>query len=190
MTSRPLTLEEYKLILQTMCEPGHCGFRPNPTIALILMIEGSCGLRINDCLRIRLCDIYKTSDNKFRIKIKEQKTGKYRDSFFYDDLYYKLSEYCVEHGRKKDEPIFQLSSRQVNKYLNKITSYLGLSGNISSHSFRKLFATEIFRQSDIYTISTILNHSNINTTARYLSQNPNIDSVLEKCGGEFIILDK
>ncbi len=190
MTSRPLTMEEYKLIIQTMYEQGHCGFRPNPTIALILTIEGSCGLRINDCLRIRLSDIYKTDDNKFRIKIKEQKTGKYRDSFFYDDLYYKLSEYCVEHGRKKDEPIFQLSSRQVNKYLNKITSYLGLSGNISSHSFRKLFATEIFRLTDIHTVSSVLNHSNINTTVRYLAKNPNVDSALEKCGSKLIIFEE
>ena len=116
MTSRPITMDEYKLIIQTIYDGG-CGFRPNPTIALLAQMQASCGLRINDCLRVRLKDIYKSEDNHYRIKIKEQKTGKYRDTIFYADLYFQLSEYCVEHGRKKDEPIFDLTSRAVSKYL-------------------------------------------------------------------------
>lgn len=115
MTSRPITMDEYKLIIQTMYEGG-LGFRPNPKIALLLQLEASCGLRVSDSKSICLNNIYRTSDNRYRLKIKEKKTGKHRDTFFFEDLYYKLSEYCIENGIKKDEPIFKITTRQVNKY--------------------------------------------------------------------------
>ena len=187
MTSRPITMDEYKLIIQTIYEGG-CGFRPNPTIALLAQMQASCGLRINDCLRVRLKDIYKSEDNHYRIKIKEQKTGKYRDTIFYADLYFQLSEYCVEHSRKKDEPIFDLTSRAVSKYLKKVTEYLDLDG-VGTHSFRKLFATELFRQTDLLTTSMALLHSNINTTVRYLAKNPHLDSALEECGSKLLNIE-
>ena len=187
MTSRPITMDEYKLIIQTIYEGG-CGFRPTPTIALLAQMQASCGLRINDCLRVRLKDIYKSEDNHYRIKIKEQKTGKYRDTIFYADLYFQLSEYCVEHGRKKDEPIFDLTSRAVSKYLKKVTEYLDLDG-VGTHSFRKLFATELFRQTDLLTTSMALLHSNINTTVRYLAKNPHLDSALEECGSKLLNIE-
>ena len=189
MTSRPITMDEYKLIIQTIYEGG-CGFRPNPTIALLCQMQSSCGLRINDCLRVRLKDIYKSEDgqNHYRIKIKEQKTGKWRDTIFYADLYFKLSEYCIEHGRKKDEPIFNLTSRAVSKYLKKVTEYLDLDG-VGTHSFRKLFATELFRRTDLLTTSMALLHSNINTTVRYLAKNPHLDSALEEYGSKLLNIE-
>ena len=189
MTSRPITMDEYKLIVQTIYDGG-CGFRPNSTIALLCQMQASCGLRINDCLRVRLKDIYKSEDshNHYRIKIKEQKTGKWRDTIFYADLYFKLSEYCIEHGRKKDEPIFNLTSRAVSKYLKKVTEYLDLDG-VGTHSFRKLYATEIFKNSDLLTVSMALMHSNINTTVRYLAKNPRLDSVLEECGSKLLNIE-
>lgn len=187
MTSRPITMDEFKTIIQTISDGGY-NFRPNPTIALLAQMQASCGLRINDCLRVRLKDIYKSEDNHYRIKIKEQKTGKYRDTIFYADLYFKLSEYCIEHGRKKDEPIFNLTSRAVSKYLKKVTEYLDLDG-VGTHSFRKLYATEIFKNSDLLTVSMALMHSNINTTVRYLAKNPHLDSVLEECGSKLLNIE-
>ena len=135
-----------------------------------------------------LKDIYKSEDNHYRIKVKEQKTGKWRDTIFYADLYFKLSEYCIEHGRKKDEPIFNLTSRAVSKYLKKVTEYLDLDG-VGTHSFRKLYATEIFKNSDLLTVSMALMHSNINTTVRYLAKNPRLDSVLEECGSKLLNIE-
>ena len=189
MTSRPITMDEFKTIIQTILDGGY-NFRPNPTIALLAQMQASCGLRINDCLRVRLKDIYKSEDgqNHYRIKIKEQKTGKWRDTIFYADLYFKLSEYCIEHGRKKDEPIFNLTSRAVSKYLKKVTEYLDLDG-VGTHSFRKLYATEIFKNSDLLTVSMALMHSNINTTVRYLAKNPRLDSVLEECGSKLLNIE-
>ncbi|MBR5022678.1 MAG: tyrosine-type recombinase/integrase [Oscillospiraceae bacterium] len=187
MTSRPITMEEFKNIVQAIMDGGY-NFRPNPTIALLCQMQASCGLRINDCLRVRLKDIYKSEDNHYRIKVKEQKTGKWRDTIFYADLYFKLSEYCIEHGRKKDEPIFNLTSRAVSKYLKKVTEYLDLDG-VGTHSFRKLYATEIFKNSDLLTVSMALMHSNINTTVRYLAKNPRLDSVLEECGSKLLNIE-
>ena len=56
MTSRPITMDEYKLIIQTMYEGG-LGFRPNPKIALLLQLEASCGLRVSDSKSICLNNI-------------------------------------------------------------------------------------------------------------------------------------
>ena len=187
MTSRPITMDEYKLIIQTIYDGG-CGFRPNPTIAVLAQMQASCGLRINDCLRVRLKDIYKSEDNHYRIKIKEQKTGKYRDTIFYADLYFQLSEYCVDHGGRRNIPIFDLTSRAVSKYLKKVTEYLDLDG-VGTHSFRKLFATELFRRTDLLTTSMALLHSNINTTVRYLAKNPHLDSALEECGSKLLNIE-
>lgn len=188
MTSRPITMDEYKLIIQTMYEGG-LGFRPNPKIALLLQLEASCGLRVSDSKNICLNNIYKTSDNHYRLKVKEKKTGKHRDTFFFEDLYYKLSEYCIENGIKKDEPIFKITTRQVNKYLAAVVSYLDLGPDIGTHSFRKLFSTELARLTDLHTVSIALNHSNINTTVRYIAKNPNVDAALEECGSKLLNIE-
>ena len=57
----------------------------------------------------------------------------------------------------------------MQQQLKIITTYLGIK-NVSTHSFRKLFAHTIYEESgyDIELVRHLLNHSDIKTTIRYL----------------------
>lgn len=56
----------------------------------------------------------------------------------------------------------------IHKQLKIISNYLGLT-NISSHTFRKMFATRVYEQTqDIELVKELLNHSDVSTTQKYL----------------------
>ena len=135
-----LTVEQYKNIIQTMKE-GCSGCRPNHRIATALMLEGNLGLRISDILRLRLCDIIKDGE-RYRLSIIEQKTGKARVFTVPIALYQFIRLYCMDSHIPEDAIIFPLTERQVQKHLQIVCAYLGYEG-ISTHSFRKFYATEI-----------------------------------------------
>jgi hypothetical protein len=52
-----------------------------------------------------------------------------------------------------------------------------------------LFSTELARLTDLHTVSIALNHSNINTTVRYIAKNPNVDAALEECGSKLLNIE-
>jgi len=65
--------------------------------------------------------------------------------------------------------LIKISVRSVQRQLKIITDYLGLD-NISTHSFRKMFATTVYESNDhnIELVKELLNHSSIATTQRYV----------------------
>lgn len=138
--TKALTTEQYKEIIQTMKE-GFCGCRPNERIATILVLEGNLGLRISDILNLRLCDIVRDGD-RFRLEVVEQKTGKRRIFTVPLVIQQYIENYCLRNGIQKTETIFPISERAVQKQLAIVCDYLGYEG-ISTHSFRKWYATEI-----------------------------------------------
>ena len=68
----------------------------------------------------------------------------------------------------------------MQKYLKKVVDYLGYEEPIGSHSFRKYFATEIYRQNnyDIVLVQKLLQHSSVATTQRYIDVDQRIDKLL------------
>lgn len=179
MTTRPITQAEHIEIMKTMNE-NHSGFfRRNPQVIHILTIEASVGLRLSDILRMRLSDIY-LSDKGYRLKITEQKTGKVRNVPFPSELYAYLTEYAMANSRKRDEPIFTLTVRAVDKYIKKVADFLELE-NVSSHSWRKLYSLSIYEKSgnDTVAVQQALMHSSLAVTQRYLNRNSEkLESIL------------
>ncbi len=55
-TTVALTKKQYRDIIETM-KCGGAGFKPNIRIATALVLEANLGLRIEDILSLRLCDI-------------------------------------------------------------------------------------------------------------------------------------
>ena len=168
-TSRPITLKEHAQIMKTMSET-HTGFRPNQDVIHILTIECSTGLRLSDILAMKLSDFYLT-DSGYRLKIREQKTKKERNVPIPLELHHYISEYAISKSRKRDEKIFQLTPRAITKYIKKTTDYLGLE-NVSSHSWRKLYALTVYEKTgnDIVSVQQALLHSSIAVTQRYLNR--------------------
>lgn len=166
-----LTTDQYKEIIQTMKE-GFCGCRPNERIATALVLEGNLGLRISDILSLRLCDIVMDGD-RYRLEIVEQKTGKKRIFTVPLVIQQYVENYCLRNGIRRDERIFPITERAVQKQLKIVCDYLGYEG-ISTHSFRKWYATEIYKSNgcDIALVQRLLQHSSAATTQRYIGIEP------------------
>lgn len=169
--TKALTTEQYKEIIQTMKE-GFCGCRPNERIATALVLEGNLGLRISDIVKLRLCDIVLDGD-RYRLEIVEQKTGKSRVFTVPLVIQQYIENYCLRNGLRRDERIFPLTERAIQKQLKIVCDYLGFEG-ISTHSFRKWYATEIYKNSgyDIALVQRLLQHSSAATTQRYIGMEP------------------
>ena len=166
-----LTTEQYKEIIKTMKEGG-CSFRPNERIATALVLEGNLGLRISDIIRLRLCDIV-SDGGRYRLAITEQKTGKQRVFTVPLVIYQYIENYCLRNGIGRNKQMFPLTTRAIQKQLAIVCEYLGYQG-ISTHSFRKWYATEIYQKNgyDIALVQRLLQHSSASVTQRYIGIEP------------------
>ena len=169
--TKALTTEQYKEIIATMKE-GFCGCRPNERIATALVLEGNLGLRISDILKLRFCDIVLDGD-RYRLEIVEQKTGKSRVFTVPLVIQQYVENYCLRNQIHRDALMFPLSERAVQKQLKIVCDYLDIEG-ISTHSFRKWYATEIYNANgfDIALVQRLLQHSSATTTQRYIGIEP------------------
>lgn len=168
-TTVALTFEQFKEIIDTM-RSGGSGFRPNNRIAACLVLEANLGLRIEDILQLHLSDFIKDGSN-YRINIVEQKTQKKRTFIVPLAVYQFIFMYCSENNIGKTDVIFSITTRAVQKHLQKVVDYLGYD-NIGTHSFRKFFATDLYESNgrDIELVRELLQHSSAITTQRYIKR--------------------
>lgn len=175
-----LTKEQFNEIITTMKE-GSAFFRPNDRIATALVLEANLGLRISDVLQLKLQDIKKDGD-RYHLSITEKKTGKPRTFTVPFPIYQYIQVYCLQNAIAADELIFPITDRAVQKYLKKVCDYCEFEG-ISTHSFRKFFATEIYKNNgyDIMLVKHLLQHSSAATTQRYIGiSSKQVETALDK----------
>lgn len=166
-----LTTEQFEEIIHTL-RAGTCCLRPNDRIATALVLEGNLGIRISDVLNLRLCDIISDGD-RYRLDIIEQKTGKARSFTVPLIIKQYIENYCLKNNISRIEKIFPITERAVQKQLAIVCDYLGYKG-IGTHSFRKWYATEIYKNNnyDIALVQTLLQHSSVSTTQKYIGIEP------------------
>ena len=169
--ARVITEEEYKKIINTMrtgFEDNNKSYKPNNRIATALMLQANLGLRRVDLMSLRLNDII-ADGNRYRLNIVEEKTGKKREFTVPADVYSYMMRYCLDNGIKPDAKIFDISVRAIQKHLKAVCEYLKIDG-VSTHSFRKFFATNIYINNNynVVLVQELLQHSDIKTTQRYL----------------------
>ena len=169
--TKALSTEQYKEIIQTM-KAGFSGCRPNERIATALVLEGNLGLRISDIIKLRPCDIVRDGE-RYRLEIIEQKTGKHRVFTVPLVIAQYVENYCLRNSIHNTERIFQITERAIQKQLAIVCDYLGFEG-ISTYSFRKWYATEIYKANgyDIALVQRLLQHSSASTTQRYIGIEP------------------
>ena len=165
--TKALTTEQYKEIIKTMKE-GFCGCRPNERVATALVLEGNLGLRVSDIVKLKPSSIVRDGD-RYRLEITEQKTGKRRVFSVPLVIQQYIENYCLRNGIKQNELIFPITERAIQKQLAIVCDYLGYDG-ISTHSFRKWYATEIYKNNgyDIALVQRLLQHSSAAVTQRYI----------------------
>lgn len=170
-TTRPLEIEEYKNIMELLnngfkytLEDKEKVFRPNTQIALILSLQANMGLRIGDILSLKLSN-FKGN----RLQIREDKTDKLQYREINPAITNMIMEYALENNIKKNDDLFKITPRAVQKQLKIICDYLELE-NVSTHSFRKMYATMQYEanNNNIELVKELLNHSSIATTQRYI----------------------
>ena len=170
-TTRPLEIEEYKSIMELLnngfkytLEGKEKVFRPNTQIALILRLQANMGLRIGDILSLKL-----SSFKGNKLQIREDKTDKLQYREINPAITNMVMEYALENNIKKCDDLFKITARAVQKQLKIICDYLELE-NISTHSFRKMYATNQYEanNNNIELVKELLNHSSIATTQRYI----------------------
>ena len=166
-----LTEDQYREIISYL-KSGFTGCRPNERVATALVLEANLGLRISDILKLRLCDIVRDG-NRYRLEIVEKKTGKCRSFTVPLVIQQYIENYCLRNGIRRSELIFPITERAIQKQLAIVCDYLGYDG-ISTHSFRKWYATEIYKNNgyDIALVQRLLQHSSAATTQRYIGIEP------------------
>lgn len=149
--TRALTEEQYRKIITTINE----GFvtaagervKPNSRIATALTLEANLGLRISDILHLTINQIVKDGD-RYRLDLVEQKTGKKREFTVPTEIYIYIQNYALENNINPRARLFQITERTVQRHLKMVCDYLEYE-YISTHSFRKFFASSIYKDTEI-----------------------------------------
>ena len=175
--TRPLDKEEYEKFIETiMYGFEHNGVitRPNPRICAICITIANTGLRLGDVLSLRLKDLV-YEGGRYHFDIIEEKTNKHRNFTIAPEMINFLQAYALEEGIRPDRLLFPISKRAVSKHLKKTADYLGYK-NVSSHSFRKFFATTIYNDNNfnLELVRTLLQHGSVATSAKYIQLSPAI----------------
>jgi len=124
------------------------------------------GLRVSELVNLKVSDI---NLEKGEALIKG-KGNKQRRVFFTPRLHDSLKEWLSAHPQNiflfsKEKP---LTTRNIQKILNKISKKLGLQKPLTPHKLRHSFATHLLESgSDIRTIQALLGHENLSTTQIY-----------------------
>ncbi|MCM1219612.1 MAG: tyrosine-type recombinase/integrase [Lachnospiraceae bacterium] len=145
--------------------------KPNVRIATIEVLQAALGLRLGDVLRLKLSSFIRDGD-RWRLDIREQKTGKVRNFTVPVEVYAFVQDYALSVGISKDAGLFSISERQVERHLNKVFTKMGLPlRQYGSHSYRKFFAVQVYVENEYNAelVRVLLQHSSLGTTQRYLS---------------------
>lgn len=182
--TKALDKDQYNLIISTIrngfTDNGK-EFKPNNRLATLLVVQANLGVRISDILKLTLSDIIKES-GRYRLDIVEQKTGKVRDFTVPNGLYDYLVKYATENHIGECARLFPVCERAVQKQLKIVSDYLGID-DISTHSFRKFYATEMYLNNDydIELVRHLLQHSSATVTQRYIGMsNKRIEDAINK----------
>ncbi|GAA0247672.1 tyrosine-type recombinase/integrase [Haladaptatus pallidirubidus] len=168
---------------------------PNPKLrnALICRLLWQTGIRQGELTEIKLSDINRDERS---IRIRAEKTYSNRMVYYQSSLDFLMNQwidggYRSSHITASDSPYLFLTYKAPSikkNYVNDIvkdaarkagiqeTMYKDASGNsrhkITSHALRHGFAVQSLKnRMDIRTLSSVLGHSNLETTKKYLRLN-------------------
>lgn len=149
-------------------EMGHILAALMPQNRLVMRLAMETGLRIGDCLSI------KTAALRYRMTIREAKTGKSRRIVIPRQL---LQELEANAGRvwvfeHRTNPHQHRTRQAVYKDVKKVVRMFQRAGSvrpgqISPHSVRKLRAVEAYQDGGLEAAQRLLNHSDVEVTLLY-----------------------
>ena len=125
------------------------------------------GLRFSDLITLKWENI-EHGDNKTYL-IKVQAKTKKKVTYELNKTAYEVINDGKLHNRNDFVfPLLSTTKTDTNRYLKKISIKAGIDKNITWHTARRSNATLLHESgADIYTIKSILGHSNVTTTQKY-----------------------
>jgi integrase len=132
------------------------------------VLEATLGLRLGDVLSLKMESFLKDGQ-RWRLDVVEKKTGKAREFTVPDEVFSFIQNYAYEQNISKKAKLFDISARQVERFLEGVCFVLGYH-RVSTHSFRKYFSTQIYIKSNynLILVQRLLQHSSVETTRRYI----------------------
>lgn len=146
----------------------------NPKHKAILAVLYSTGMRRDELLNLRLCDI---DPDRMVIRVANGKGNKSRDTLlaikalkllrhYYTNTYKKPIKYVFEAGSK---PGYPYSGSSVGKIVKRACLRAGIKKHIFPHSLRHAFATHMLEQgTNLKMIQKLLGHHALSSTMVYL----------------------
>lgn len=134
------------------------------------------GLRISDLLKLRISDVAEKGKVKDRIRLRENKTNKFKDFPISDNAKSAIREYLKSRQYSENEPLFIsrknkgfLLRQRAYKILNEVARSIGIKEKIGTHTLRKTFGYHAHKNGyDIAIIQKLFNHSSPSVTLRYI----------------------
>ncbi len=155
-----LSIEEVKSIIENIDNVKH---------KTIISLIYSCGLRISECVNVKINDI---DSKRMLIKVVQSKGNKDRFVPLSNKMLLLLREYYKEY--KPKEFLFEgqfekyYSARSIQAILKNALAKTKIKKKISVHSLRHSYATHLLEQgTDISIIQKLLGHKDIKTTLLY-----------------------
>lgn len=153
-----LSLEEVKRLAETPCE--------NEVLRRASFFSILTGLRHIDISKLKWKYFSQTSNGGWRIDLSQIKTKK--------DAYLPISDQalslCGEHPEDEEQLVFAglQKASWISKPLRRWVEAAGIKKHITFHCFRHSYATlQLELGTDIYTIKSMLGHTNVKTTQIY-----------------------
>ena len=175
--ARVFTEEEVEVVLASIENNRH-SVRNKALFLLTLR----AGLRIGTAAKITCADVLNADGSLKEVVVARRSImkGKKTSTLYltHPDLRKSLIEWLNQRPKLAtcDNVFVSQQGREftpngLSKLMWKVYAKAGLEG-FSSHSNRRTFATQVLKSgADIVALQTLLNHSNISTTARYVSHN-------------------
>ena len=153
-----LTLDELNKLVQTPCRSSEL-----KTQALFSALTG---LRRSDIQKLIWGELQHVKGSGYYIRFKQKKTGGSETLPITEQAFNMLGE-----RKEPTDAVFtliQATNQRENRYLTKWILDAGITKKITFHCFRHTFATlQLSMGTDIYTVSKMLGHKDLNTTQIY-----------------------
>lgn len=156
-----LSVEEVKLLLESINNIKH---------KAIMSVIYSCGLRISECINLKLSDV---DSHKMLIKIAHTKDKKARFVPLSPKLLELLKDYKQEYMPEiylfEGQTEEKYSVRSIQTVLKTALKHSNIKKKISVQSLRHSFATHLVEQgTDLSLIQSLLGHRDIRSTQVYI----------------------
>jgi integrase len=153
-----LTLEELNTLVKTDCK--------SVEIKTQALFSALTGLRRSDIQKLTWGEVQHVKGSGYLIRFMQKKTGGSETLPITEQAFNLLGE-----RKQSTDNVFTLiqeTNQRENRYLTKWVLDAGITKKITFHCFRHTFATlQLSMGTDIYTVSKMLGHKDLNTTQIY-----------------------